>query len=674
MASRDYVMPRWGSSNDRIAGYLREAVQEGAAWLDAQKPAAEFESLLERFGPTNSSDDLSGQSNAQYPKAERMAREIVASLNSFSHIGEVKPESKAALYDQAADLTKLDHHWCQIEQSTAALRKCIQYMVGLGTGYGWQQWDRHFYGEYRGETRLTALGPTDVTFVQLPKDHDIQRAYITFVREELPINLAKRIYSRTNPAFAEALRPDRDSPGWIRKGLRKVQEFVSPALRARGTRPGDDDDASFPTVDIYHAYILDGSINTSGQPMPMGATGTNWSYTVPSLGDEMPTALINPRTGQRFTRPADSGDCLLFPLRRYTIFSRSTDIIGYDGSSPWWHGLTPVVKFFINDWPWDALGRSAVGMMRTLEDSANAILQGMEDSIAGRLDPPVLYDDQKVSTAFAQAFNPRKAGSRAAADLSQGVDTILKYPVPPEYFNVPGFIPEHLQWLDEHMEYLSGARDLVAIMKARQLPSSDGLEKLLEMAGPLVQDMVKSLTLPYQQLGQMRLSDVFQFYTYDRLITSTNADTGDPEDWVFTPDTLLGYQPTDTVEVRRARAKHLLSEFTYRVSQSGVTDLNRMTTKLFYLQLMKGGFPIDPWTFAKIAQIPNFAAEPEGTHTVLERWVAWKRMEMEFAQIATEGQVAATGGHNPPGRPSTNAKPPHIQSKDGGARSTVVTS
>ena len=667
--AKDYVCPPHGSSSTRLAGYLREAVQEGASWLDAQKPAAEFSELIERLGPIDPSGDLSGQSNAAYPKSERLAREIVAALNSFSQVGEVKPEAKQDLFTQAAILTKLDHRWHQLDQTQASLRALIQNAVGLGTGYGWQQWDKHFHGEYKGDTRLTALGPSDVTFVQLPKDHDIQRAYITLVREELPINLARRVYARTNRAFAEALVPDRSSPGWISKGLRKVQEFLSPALRVRGTRAGENDESSFPTVDIYHAYILDGTINESGEPMKMGAPGTNWEYTVPSLGDAIPTGLINPATQQPWTRPADAADALLFPLRRYCIFSRSTDIIGYDGSSPWWHGMTPVVRLRFNDWPWEALGRSCVGMIRTMEDTTNATLRGMEDSIAARLDPPAIYDDTKVSSTFAQAFNPRKAGARAAADLSQGVEGILKFPVPPTSYDVPTWVTDHVKWLDDRMEYLTGARDLTAISKAKQLPSSDGMEKLLEMAGPLVQDMVGQISLPYHQLGLMRISDMFQFYTYDRIITTTNADTQQPEDWLFTPDTLLAYAEGEGQPTRRNRLKKLVSEFTYKVSKSGVTELNRMTTKLFYLQLIKMGFPIDWWTFAKIAQLPQFGPEPEGTHTILERWIAQKHMERELQE-----ELGGGGPPGQPGRPASNHKGGAVKSKDGGARSTVTTS
>jgi hypothetical protein len=675
---REYIAPRWGSSNDRLAGYFREAVQEGAAWLSTQRPAADWEAIIERFGGSVTGD-LAGSSNVSYPKMERLARELVAALSSFSHVGEVKPAATQKLYSQAGILTKLDHHWFHLAQTYESVRKLLQYAIALGTAYAWQTWDPHFYGEYKGDIRLTALPPQNVTFVQLPGDHDIQRAYVTLIREELPITLAQRIYRRTNPAFAAALLPDRDAPGWIARGLKKVQEFLSPALRVRGMRPGEfDQQASFPTVDIFHAYINDDTINQGDSVIEMGTTGTNWSYTVPPLGSPLPTALMNPATQQPFTRPADHADALMFPLKRYAIFARTTDIVCYDNSSPWWHGRTPLVKLAFNDLPWEALGRSAVGMVRPLEDSIVAIMQATEDSIACRVDPPAVYNDQAVSLTWAQAFSGRKAGARAAADLTQG--DVIKFPIPAQNYDIPQWIEKYMLWLDDRCEYLTGARDLTAIAKAKQIPSSDAQEKLLEMAGPLTQDMVKAIVMPFETLGQMRLSDYFQFYTYDRVLSYT-ADAGDPEDWVYTPDLLVGRLDGESFQQRRSRARSLVSAFLYRVTQSGITEINRMTTKLFYLQLMKiPNFPMDWWTFAKVAQFPQFGKIPnkmdeEGNVSDVE---AQSMIERYFAQMRLLAEAAQKygGGQQPPphGRPPSGNAAPHLVNKSGGTRSTVATS
>ena len=41
---------------------------------------------------------------------------------------------------------------------------------------------------------MRAFAPGDVTFVQLPKNHNIQQAYMVIIRDEMPLNLARYTY------------------------------------------------------------------------------------------------------------------------------------------------------------------------------------------------------------------------------------------------------------------------------------------------------------------------------------------------------------------------------------------------------------------------------------------------------------------------------------------------
>lgn len=131
----------------------------------------------------------------------------------------------------------------------------------------------------------------------------------------------------------------------------------------------------------------------------------------------------------------------------------------------------------------------------------------------------------------------------------------------------------------------------------------------------------------------------------------------------------------ESAEAYRERRKVFIHQFTYHISQSGINEINRMTTRLMYLQLAKGGFPISWWTLAKVFKIPNFGNLPknpqtgEEVHNELETWIAQKHLERELAQEMGAGQPGAG-----PGRPHSNQRPPTVQSKDHGTRSTVKTS
>lgn len=697
MPTNQYEMPRFGSNTPTVHGWCMEAVQEGAAWLAQQKPSAEWASVLALLGPGDGSSDPTGLSGTQYNKLRRIGVEIVAALSNFRHAGEFKPLWDRNLYDRAHQLSALDENWWRSTFAHEQIRSALQYGVGMGTAYLYETWDKDFHGPFRGDIRLETFAPSDVTFVQLPKDHDIQRAYAVILKYELPINLARAIYYPINPGFAAALTPDQDSPGWLQKGLDKVQQFVSPALRVRGTMGGRDNNTSFPTVDIFHMYIMDRTVNDGPQALQMGTPGTNWSYTVPALGSPIQLPLNNDQ-GQPMTVAAGPQHTLLFPLRRLTVFSRTS--VASDGSSPWWHGQVPLARLRYNDWAWEPLGASIVADGRTMQEGIAGLMRGMEDSAAARMDPPIVYDSQVVSSTWAKSINPRMAGVRAEANLQVGKP--FELPIPPQYYDIPGFIPEFMNAQEQRIDYVTGVQDLVAIAKAKQVPGADTLEKLMEMAGPLVQDRVRALEKPLFQLGEWRKAYFMQFYTRPRLLTITGP-TGKDEEIQYQPDKLIPIGAVDeSSAARNNRIRGYISDFTYKITESGINEIHRMTNKLFYLQLMKLGFPLDWWTFAEIAQIPNFGPEPEGTHTVMERWVAQQRIQAELqGSIAAEAQMAAGGaagagagggdpnaegggdgnqpppgepGQSGPGRPQSFQKAPHIEQKDGGTRSTIATS
>lgn len=705
---KDLEIPRFGLPADRLLGWQLEAIQEGDAWLRAQKTTRDWGAVLDLLSSTSGTEtDIRGMSNTGYNKSKRIARELVASLANFRHEGEYRVLWDQQLYDQAHTFTLLDRNLYRLPQIHAAFRSALQYGVGKGTTYLYETWASHFYGSNRGEIKLQALDPANVTFVQLPMDHDIQDAYCVIIREELPINLAKARYAGTNPTFAAMLKPDREAPGLLARGLQKVQQFISPALRVGGRMGGRQDQASWPVVDIFHIYTRDDTHNDGPFSLQMGpfdAKGqpaANWSYTVPALNDPLPTGLVNTATGNEFTRPATRDDTKLFPFRRYTILARTG--VCWDGPSMWWHGQVPLARLSFNDWAWEPLGASLIGELRTMQIGIESLMRLIEDSSAARLNPARIYDDRLVSKSWAQAFNPRMAGAVAAAPLSEGEP--IKFPVDAHYYDVPPFIPDWIRQQEDRMDYQSGARDLVAVAKAQQIPSADTLEKLMEMAGPIVQDLVRRVEQPLAQLGYWRLAYYMQFYTTERMLATTGPDGGTTGQIQFVPDMIRASVPLHgalTPEAYRKRQIRMLEHFHYHVSESGINEIHRMSTKLFYLQLMKEGFPISPWTFARIAQIPNFGPEPEGTNTEMERYIAWRRMQIELeaeVQVAGQQALAAAGGVLPggtpgnapgeggggegegpegegkgPGRPQSYQKAPRIEQKDGGTRSTVATS
>jgi hypothetical protein len=396
----------------------------------------------------------------------------------------------------------------------------------------------------------------------------------------------------------------------------------------------------------------------------MGTKGTNWKYTVPALGDPLPTGVINPATGAQWTRPAEPSDCKLFPLRRYCVFSRTA--AAYDGSSPWWHGQVPVARTRFNDLAWQALGKSLLSEARTMQAGIVALMRYIEDACAARLRPPLLYDDQLTDESFQKTFDVGKAGSKAKVSLQQG--DVLKVAVPYQHHEIPIGIFDWIKQQEGRIDHQMGTPDLIAMAKAKQVPGESTLEKLMEMAGPLVDDMFRALEVPQHQLGEWRKAYYFQFYTHGRIIQTTDVDD-EFEDFEYAPDMLVPPIKDEPLTVKQDRTKRYLKEFKYVLTESSLNERHRMVNKLALLQLKKAGVKIDSWTIARAWRLPNYGPEPKGTHTMMERWLAEAHMDRELAEELGGGQTGPQKG-----RPPTNAKPPQLTSKDGGSRTTVKTS
>jgi len=110
-----------------------------------------------------------------------------------------------------------------------------------------------------------------------------------------------------------------------------------------------------------------------------------------------------------------------------------------------------------------------------------------------------------------------------------------------------------------------------------------------------------------------------------------------------------------------------------------------MVMKLGLIQLKKAGVMIDSQTIAEAWNVPNYG-NIDGA-TVIDKFKNEQRDQLIFAAQMKElagglglgtpgGQPGAPkpGGGNPEGRPATNAAPPQLQQKEGGARSTIATS
>lgn len=664
----DYRAPAAGASEDTKVGWLREIVSQGEQWLKQQRPYASIDEALDLILSPASEAVPEDMSRLRVPRSKRQIRELVSILSNLRPTAANKTDN-TKYYDQAVILNKIDKWWWYNTFADRSFREGFQETAVTGTGYIGHAWDPDFQGPGRGDIRTDVWGAREVYLINPPRDHDLQRCYAVITISRVPIHLVWAKY----PLRAAEIAPDHGAKAWTRKGLDYVQSFMTSPLRAlsgvAAERESRDD--IFPTCDVYEAYIMDLSINTSGHEIPMGKPGTSWAYNVPSFGSNVLTGTRG-WEGVPLYRKASFDDARLYPLRRRMI--ATSTVLLEDSSSPWWHGLVPLTRFRFDDWPWEALGFSLIHDVKTIEEDNNHLMRGITDAAMIRLAPPMAADENLVSERLAGKWNPRQPRQMYRLNMSMGDP--IKPILPTNYADLPAYIPVWVQQMEERQDHIMGVRDLVAMAKARQIPSEGTIEKILEMAGPLAQDMTRNMERGMRDLGEFRRYLNLQFRPVQRRLQILGEAGAVEEDFDWDPGTLVpshleGEDPDDGPSrfslVERAR-KHA-GNFEYYVVPNSMGRLQSMTQKLLLLQLEKTGFPMDPWTKADLFEIDNFGPPPEGADNIIERWIAWQHILAEL-QGQAEQPAAPTAGR---GRPPSFQRAPRMQQKDGGTRTTVTT-
>jgi hypothetical protein len=337
----------------------------------------------------------------------------------------------------------------------------------------------------------------------------------------------------------------------------------------------------------------------------------------------------------------------------------------------------------------------------SLEASNISMMRDIVDANRARLNPSFFFDTSRITPEAAATINPRVAGLNVPLDLGglATVDQVFKPIVPVQNFDVPPTIPAFIKEQEQRQDYQMGVTDVSAMMKAKSLPASYGLEKLMQAAGPLAEDMSRNQEAVMMKLGPMIKSLQFQFYSPQQIVSIIGVDLAATIDELFdgepgnlVPSHLPGEDKMKPSNFPRwKRAQWFNNEFIFNLEPYTLHKLSQSSRKLAIALLQRQGFPIDPWSLAEVNDIHNFGPAPEGATTVWQRFVEWERLQVQNQVEMEKFKIAAAqaagldpgtfmGGGGKPGqgkgggRPNSFASAPTEQSKNGGARTTIRTS
>ena len=687
MAFNQYIAPPIDTLASDKLGWFKEVAEEGENFLKSQRAWADIDKSVEIISGTTDLKIPRNLSRLSVNMAKHEIRDAVATLANMRPIWGFKTDNDQ-YQKQAVVLNTMLRAWYSQPFVRSSIRKALQYALGASTGYVSPTWEADQIVAGRGDIALHAYGPRQVLPFGIPQDNDLQKAYVVTIVVETPIQIAMAMH----PTELDKMVPDRSAPTWMRKGVRRVQRFMSPLLNMFGPGSGKEQQESpFPTVDIYHSYVRDLSINTTDKDIWMGTPGTNWFYKVPAYKSRIETGTFD-KDQHPLYREATREDAMLYPLRRLCKWTKQG--ILYDNSSPLWHGKVPAVPFRGDDWPWDFLSYPMTRDAGSIQESANRLLRAIDDSANVKLDMPLSYDETAISEGLMGRFNPRRPGQRIKINAQQNDKPVLPV-VPAEWYNIDPIVAGMPDKLFEWLKQLAGTRDMAALAKAKQVPSGDSIEKLMELSGPLMTDMSMGMEGSMVELGEQWKGLAFQFYDLPRRVQVMGQDAVTEQDYDYDPSNMIpSHLPDEYAKIKQdqelakknesvsysiplsrasqvERARKHLNSFIFHVTPNSLHQITQLTKKMLMLQLWKGGFPVDPWTVAAAMDLENYGnpsqlnkllgVNKEGIpDDIFGRWMVWREI---MAKLSPQPA--------PKGRPGSGQTPPAHQSKDGGTRGTV---
>jgi hypothetical protein len=684
--NRSWQAPSYLARPEERLSFSKSMQEMGEQWVQAQSAYKDIPKAIDTISGTDLGDYDTGavsntnRSNINTARLKRNSREVIGTLAN------IRPfwgySSQAQFYQPSATMTNQVARAVYLESFfDRSLKGALQYSLLTGDGYIWPKATRGMYGRGPVKIKFDYLGALDVLPVQMPRDNDLQEAYIVTLSDFVPVAKAHSMF----PMFQDQLKP------MAKRRYRGTNTTGYRMTLAEKFKFGSRRDAFMELYcDIQYQYILDQSINTTGADLHMGQENTSWSYIVPYVGK--PIELRDPISGATFRRLAIPEDCYVYPYRRLMIYSEHCLL--YDGPAWDWHAMVPAYRISLDRWVHEGTGQILLKDGWQYQKAINELERGGQTVANARLRPSMTYDigtGAQVNSQTAEALDPFAPDKRVGVDSSGGSDRPPFAPILPEWLmEVPGWMFQLLQRHDEGMDYQLGLKDVQALMKARANASSSDMDKFSDAStGPIVQDISRDMEMPIQQVGEAVKYLILQYMTTRRIMQFVGEDGITPETFDYDPESLVPSHLPSEINLFRdgqgsgvsklERARHFANNLRFSITPYSLHEITQMAKKLGLIQLKKAGIWISSQTIAEAWNVPNYGSV--GGNTEMEKYWNEKIMEMEqmarLKQIMEGlglGQPGGKGGGAGPGRPSSFNQPPEVKNKDGGTRSTITTS
>jgi hypothetical protein len=626
---------------NQVLGYMKEAIEEGESFLKAQKGYGAMADAVKAIMGDQTPFQSSVLSKTSVNHVAKIATDLTAMCTDTKPFWEYRTKNDH-FKKHTEILGDLSEHWYLNRLIDLKNADVIKYSLVGGSGYA-----HIFFNSVTKDLDISAEDPRDIIPIRPPSvSFSIQEAAGVIQRVQRTVNHVRSMF----PKKAHLIIPDRDGSA-VSQTLanarigRLFDMYGSPFKDKLFGEAPVKELPRIPSVDLYTAYIRDDSINRTGSVKFMGDWAdpdhprNNWSYKV---------------------EPGEP----LYPRKRCIVFT--SNAILYDGPSIYWHGLYPFCKLTLDPWPWSWLGKGVIWDLLPLQRSVDGILRVLDDHLEQVARPAVIGDKHTVSKSEMDKIDTRKAGLKIRQNMLTGKG--IQIATPP---NLPQDVMAILQYFEEKMYEIPGVRDLSDMMKMKQMPAPETIERLQEAMSPSVRLRSRIIETYMREFATMTASNFAQFYPLSLRLAILGPAGATEDDFDQDPGSFLpAYMDSDYTSSgvlklesltrgplpRYDRAKHFFSQVSYHIAPSSLLNASEIEAQLKYLQLSRAGL-VDHWTLLEKLNIPNVGNPPEGAHTITERLMAEQQMNL--------GMIVSSAGRKSSGQETPQQKSSGAVSESG---------
>jgi len=425
-----------------------------------------------------------------------------------SLLTEGKPEPQIKVWDRHNDFSTIQAKLTQFLQFWATdpgYPEALQDIVGMGLlarGFGKVQWNPKLKGGY-GDTEIISINPMKLSI--LGGDGSLEKSECVIEKDLVSIASLIRRYGDlardVEPeapgitALAQPMRPSSlSSAEWSK---------LSPQMRrVLGVKSGgaNGSEQLYPMAMMRQFWMLDPSLNETGETIQMGPAKANWGYKV--------------APGQP-----------LYPRGRLVVTAGKKVLD--DTCNPYFYNQHhPYVDFKPLKGPWAAEGMSVMGNQIGPQDVLNRIMSGLLETIKAGLTPTIIAPRNSVSRGDLDNISTTISGGKLEFNQNSGSAPTFR-PQP----EIPSLAMPFAQMIQDEMDKSTGSSAINDAAAKDQIPSHDSLELINNSRSALVRVMGRALERFMTKAGQLVMSNMLQFYTVGHRVAILGEDGIMPSDF-----------------------------------------------------------------------------------------------------------------------------------------------